>query len=419
MSVIKPILKKIYNRLPVFVQGLIFIIYANLYRLTGRKGNDSCKNHSASDIEEKIQRELIGASKTVLAICHEFSMTGAPIVLLHLADVLKAQGYKIVIISPKDGKLFRDEAEKRGIITIYCPDLFETDLVLKLSGLFDKIIVQTLICYPVINMLKETGKDVMWWIHEGPEIYYGFIARALPRRLPDNIHVYCVGGYARRALKCRYPRYRIHNLLYYSPDLKAAKSQESDIYKLINTDKKVFMLVGYYCRRKGQDILARAIDMLPEDVRKGSLFVFVGKFAKEEKEKKSGEYVVKISHKYPDSVIYSGELSIEQVYRLYSKIDFLICSSREDPMPVVITEAMSLGKPSICSENTGSAAIIKRHKAGMTYGFNSPLMLKKRIDEAYHMPLDDYNKMSKRARRCYKHYFSREIFEKNVRKIFE
>ena len=42
--------------------------------------------------------------------------------------------------------------------------------------------------------------------------------------------------------------------------------------------------------------------------------------------------------------------------------------SRDDPMPAVVTESMSLGKPSICSQNTGAADFIEHYDAGYTYG---------------------------------------------------
>jgi glycosyltransferase involved in cell wall biosynthesis len=49
----------------------------------------------------------------------------------------------------------------------------------------------------------------------------------------------------------------------------------------------------------------------------------------------------------------------------------LICASRDDPMPVVVTEAMMFSKVCICSENTGSANIIQDGNSGFVYKDNS------------------------------------------------
>ena len=159
--------------------------------------------------------------------------------------------------------------------------------------------------------------------------------------------------------------------------------------------------------------------MLPDALRERSLFVFVGKTAGDERNRKLANRVLHLAGKYPDNVIMSDELSVSQIYKIYDKIDYLVCSSREDCMPVVISEAMSLGKPVICSSNTGSAEIIRNFHAGYIYGYNSPKRLVSLIIKAICIKSDEYKKLSRGARRAYRATFNRDIFENKVRIIFK
>ena len=91
--------------------------------------------------------------------------------------------------------------------------------------------------------------------------------------------------------------------------------------------------------------------------------------------------------------------------------------SRDDPMPAVVTESMSLGKPSICSQNTGSADFIEHYDAGYTYGKDDPHKLAKLIVDSHGISDDRYEELSRNSRRAYEENFSEEVFEKNVTEI--
>lgn len=413
--------------------GFIFMLYAEMIHFIFRikkGGKDRVQDislNSFSDVMEAVLhnggtiygREMLenydaSEKKDVLMVSHDLTSNGAPVVMIHLAEILSDKGYNVLVMSPRDGDLMVKYILDKGIPVIVDPMLYEDDLVLMSRGLFYRILVNTIIGGSLINKLSGTEVNVIWWIHESSETYTRDQARNMPRKLSDNIQVYVVGPYAKKILSKRCPYYDIRTLVYYSPDLRNAEMSDSYIFGRLDRGKKIYAFIGGWNRRKGQDIAVKAIERLSEKIINQSIFLFVGK--------PDDEYIMNqisgLKHLYPDNVIITGELELRQVYKLYQKIDYLICASRDDPMPVVVAEAMSVGKPCICSENTGTAAIIHHCKAGFVYRFNSPDRLANVIMESYYLSKKSYESMSQNARKAYSRFFSRKRFEIVIDKIF-
>jgi len=354
-----------------------------------------------------------GKAKTdiTLFVSHELSLSGAPVALFHFAVMMCKKNRKSIIISPEDGHL-GPYALKHNVPVIVIPELFNTDYILGVRKMFSQIVVSTLVGFPVIKLLNGTDSSVIWWIHECAQIYSRNMAEQMPWIVDDNIHIFCGGAYARKMLKKRFPRYKTKLLLYCTDDLT---KRESDKKEKIRQDRAIptYACVALIEKRKGQDILIRAIDMLPEEVRKNCCFIFVGKSADVEMRK----IIAEKAAKNQEQIIFYEGLGIEELYDLYEEIDYLICPSRDDPMPVVVAEALSLGKPCICSKNTGSAAVIKGFHAGFCYGHDDPRRLAELIVKTNRVSDDCYDKLSINARTAYETAFSEKVFEENVMKI--
>jgi len=363
-------------------------------------------------------REIIedyedNANKSILLVSHELSFSGAPIVLLNLAESLKRKGFQTIMICGLDGEKFSENAALKGIPVVYYPELQKSDMIARIRKLFVRIIVSTIRCVHVIRQLNATDSSVMWWIHEAGCCYRRGTAKEMPDRVADNIHIYSGGLYAGRLLVSRFPGYKVENLPFGVPDLKNALNSGSARMNL--PDKKIFALVGPVCYRKGQDVLARAVEQLPEKVRKDCSFLFVGKNT----EPWITDVVINVQKKFPENILYLDEIKYDDLCRLYYDIDCLICTSRDDPGPAVVGESMSLGKPSICSEHTSAAAVIEQYHAGYVYRHNSSGELARRIVAAFGLSRDQYEEMSKNARRAYEQEYSEQVFEKKLNKCME
>ena len=140
-------------------------------------------------------REIIedyedNANKSILLVSHELSFSGAPIVLLNLAESLKRKGFQTIMICGLDGEKFSENAALKGIPVVYYPELQKSDMIARIRKLFVRIIVSTIRCVHVIRQLNATDSSVMWWIHEAGCCYRRGTAKEMPDRVADNIHIY-------------------------------------------------------------------------------------------------------------------------------------------------------------------------------------------------------------------------------------
>ncbi|MDD3569492.1 MAG: glycosyltransferase [Lachnospiraceae bacterium] len=375
---------------------------------------------SILDLCSKYNYEVFGAtkidfahnnkSKTVILVSHELTITGAPIVLFYFARILKNIGYLPIILSPVDG-LLKEEINKEGIPLIIADTLASSTFLEEIQQKISFIVACTIVTYYVINKLANMDIPVLWWIHEAIYSYEkgGFLA-VMPNELPQNVNVVCGGNYAKHVLKRFFPNYKADTLLYYLPDiLNDYTKNKNDIVNL--RDKFVFAIIGSFEERKAQDIFVRAIETMDNRIRKSCYFLFIGKPFDENINKS----VEKVLGKYLNNSKHIEQVSRDDLFKLYAQIDCLVCTSKDDPMPVVVTEAMALSKSIICSENTGSASIISKFNAGLIYRENSVTELVNCMEKI----AENYNNnemaiMRDNARYAYEQMFSYNAFMVNV-----
>ena len=343
--------------------------------------------------------------KRVLIVSHELDITGAPIALEYMAISLMKQGYFPILISPNDGKLRQSLLDKKIPVVVY-HNVYYDDFIKHSCSIFDAIIINTIVGAPLITMLNGGKTPVLWWIHEARASYHEGILSKMPNVLEPNIHVACVGSYAQKVLQDFRPQYITEQLLYYIPD---CVSQEGDEYSgiSIRDDLFVFITVGVLEERKGYDVLVESIRLLSDEQRRKCLFIVVGRKYNRDIYKS----ILALQNDYPDNFLYINEIPRDQLLKLYKKANCLICSSKDDPMPIVVTEAMAMGKTVICSENTGSAKIISDNNSGIIYKNNSPDELKKAILRVIN---DDVHTFSDNARNVFISHFSPEVFDKEI-----
>ncbi len=350
--------------------------------------------------------------KIVLLVSHEASLTGAPIALYRLAECLKEKGYYPIFLTPKNGTLVDDLVVGQIPVIIY-EAICSTNFILRYRNLFGMVVVNTIIPCPLITALNNTDTNVLWWIHESKLSYSETYQKILPNELSDNIHVYAVGEYAKNVLLKYRPSYNVATLLYMVLDY--AHDENNERYNIDNlSGKKVFACIGTLEDRKGQDQIVKAIELLEHDELQKSVFLFIGRKCSPNVNN-SVEYALR---KYPKNIIYIEELPQKKMPSLYRQIDCLICSSLDDPMPIVVTEAFCLSKLVICSEFTGSASIIKKMDAGIIYHNNDINELAKIIKKVIANDIM-FNNLCQNARIAYEKYFSPKAFNEKIDKILD
>lgn len=343
-------------------------------------------------------------TKKILLISHELSRTGAPLVLLDAVKILKKNNFFPVILSPQDGPLkqkFIDTGAKVIIDTVY---KYDPLLFKNFAKNFDIIIVNTLACYNAIKILNGSIFNVLWWIHEG-NLALNIFKKFLPKKLENNIKVFCVSKYTKEIISHLYGK-DIEILPYGISDSK----QLFQKIEKKNENLKI-LCVGSIQKRKGQDILLKAIKLLPKKYFSKFKLYFIGNILEEDLLKEINDIQTKHTN-----IEYIKPIPKHEVYKIMSDSDIVVTPSRDDPMPCTVTEALMFEKICICSTNCGNIAYIKDKESGFIFENENAEELSKILMYV----IDNYKNLDivkRNGRKIFETSFVLSIFENNFLKI--
>lgn len=355
--------------------------------------------------------------KNVILVSHEMTRTGAPLVLKDLASVLIDKGYNVIVFSPAYGKLV-EEYNNMGCIVIIQMDLlkgrYDDEIVLQESEIrllanmisySDFSVFCTLVLHNIIKFFIDTEYEIYWWLHEG-SISFEQCYKLLPEKLSDNIHVLSVCEYVAK----RFDQFNLNN---YKGDILNYMVEDIDNYirKESNSDKVNFICVGTIDYRKGQDLLLKAIEILPFDYLKRTTFTFVGS----KHNPRIVEKLEKMTRMY-DNISYQYDLTREDVFALYEKMHCIIAPSRDDPMPVVLTENMIIGNICMCSDHTGTADYIESGENGFVFQSENYIQIADQIKYITDY-ISELKNMGIKSRKIYEEHFTKERFVENVTRL--
>lgn len=349
--------------------------------------------------------------KRVLVLTHELSLTGAPLVLVQAVKALLQFGYSVLVASPTDGPL-RKTYLQMEIPVIIDPQLQYNFNYIKIGYDFNFVFVSTVVLWQCIEELGKTSIPVFWWIHDSRIGYENNLRYILPKMIGENISLYCGGSYAQNVIKEFRPLYKSKLLLYGVEDFSLQISTTVDrSYWNLPKDKYVFANIGQICKRKGQDILCKAIYQLPNAVRDKCVFVFVGSII----DRNIYSNIMKLKKIYPENIVYIKEMPYDLLKEFYREIDGVICSSVDDPLPAFVTEALMMTKICVCSKNTAFNSLIVPKKSGYLFESGNIDELTEIIKYIIENP-DVQHEIGKEARKLYENSFSPQIFIENFSK---
>lgn len=349
----------------------------------------------------------------VLLVSHTLDLTGGPVAVRYFAKKLLEDGYSPVVFSPNGGGLV-DALVEDGIPVVVFDQFMNSDFILKYVQLFSFAVLNTIVCAPLINKMSGLRLPVIWWVHEAKVSYHPGQMAIMPETVGENIKIYCGGEYAKKMLLSNLPNYQADTLLYYVPDYLGEVGNICE-YPIGNiAGKKVFVSIGMQEERKGQDILVSAILTLPKTLAEKCYFLFIGKSYYEPIATK----IRYLCEKYPLNVKYIPEVNPNELKSVYKQIDCLICTSRDDPMPIVVTEAFLMKKVVICSENTGSAQFIQDGINGFVYHNDDYMELMQKIQCVVDGNLD-LNAIGEQARAIYESNFGKTAFDKAIEAVVD
>lgn len=340
--------------------------------------------------------------KRVLLISHELSHSGAPIALMNMANVMQRMGISVLYASLEDGGL-KKELEINNIAYTSSWNFVNRDKRKACIGEFDLVVMCTFVLRNLIGECQDTETPILWWIHEAEAGYQG----KKFSNYGENVSVCCGGKQAQRFFQDYSKKNDTQILQYCIPDEGMTVEKE----RLLKKDKISFGVIGIIYERKAQDILLRAVSQLSPDYQDKIDILIIGmigdKVYWEEQEALLGQL---------KNVKVMGEMSQKELARAYKDIDVLVCPSRDDPMPIVVTQAMMYGKACIVSKNVGQMEFIESGVNGFLFETEEELagQMAWMVDHK-----EKLFEIGKRGRSIYEQNFSEEIMEKKIAEFWQ
>lgn len=367
-----------------------------MYRLS----ENDLKNRQRSD------------SYNVLLISHEMSLTGAPRALVYMALVMRKRGIEPVFLSDQYGPLTK-EISDLGFKVIIEPLMNyvlsdKNSLLYLYVSQFDTIVFNTIVCAPLIIKMDSIPVKKILWLHEG-SIMYEHYENVYDLYMIYNQfdYIYCVGDYSKSFAE-KYVDGKNLGILYYGiPDLAEG------LQKIKKEEPIKFIIAGTICERKAQDLLIKSLYLLAQNIRERIEINVVG-------EPICSRIVMAIKNCPFSCVKYLGAMEHDELMKLYLDMDYILCPSLDDPMPIVCTEGMMFSKVVMVSESTGTANLIKNGETGYRFPAGNVKALAKAIESAVLDYSDKYHEMGMRSRVIFEENFAMAKFEDSVyRKIIE
>jgi glycosyltransferase involved in cell wall biosynthesis len=215
-----------------------------------------------------------------------------------------------------------------------------------------------------------------------------------------NVKILSVSDIAKKNMLKYYPDLNISNFVFGLPDFYDGENHKHS--------KIVFAVIGTITERKNQLEMIKAIEMLPEIYREKIECWIIGKDGSKQYRCDFEKAVSNL-----DYVKICGEMNREQIEKVFSDIDVVVCTSIEETMSITIVEGMMNKKICITNSNTGIAAFISDGVNGFVYQNQNPFQLSKKIKYV----IDEFSNldcMRERAREMYENTFSFEGYCRNI-----
>lgn len=295
-----------------------------------------------------------GKKGDVLLVSHELSLSGAPIMLYHACKDLIEKGYFVVVCCETDGPL-RQMYQNIGV-TVIIDDLLlkQHPSFGKFAKHFDYMICNTVVTWPVVRQMHHVVKT-MWWIHEGQVISQFTKNADFVSTLKEAKYLVGVSDYNISYVKPYNKNIRkIYNACFDVRDDKAEPLPERQ--------KVVLSLVGSVEKRKGHDVLIAALEKMPSALLQQMEVWVAGRVLEQNFFNRLSERINKLG-----VIRVMGEKSHEECLELMKQSDVILNVSRDDPFPLVLVEALCLGKACLVSTNSGLAELIVSGENGYVF----------------------------------------------------
>ncbi|MDD5706428.1 MAG: glycosyltransferase, partial [Kiritimatiellae bacterium] len=327
---------------------------------------------STRDDAGAAENDDFGEARKLVLVSHNATPSGAPMIALNVARTMRETfKIKLAIILLDGGNLSDEFARYGEVVNLWgnatdSPQVAQLVTSLRARG-YDKAICNTVVSGDFAHVLKQAGFTVMTLIHEmGSSITTNqWVEQARMASRHSDIMVFpseivrasyeSVSGKPRGAVHI-HPQgnYRVNH--HQREAARATIRQQLGV----SPNTTIVLGMGYGDHRKGVDIFVDTA-LAIESERLDLCFVWVGQLAPDMR-----PVVEKLqaSAKHPNSIRFLGFTDQPEVFHAGS--DIYLLTSREDPFPTVVMEAMDAGMPVVGWQAGGGYVDLLKEVGGVT-----------------------------------------------------
>lgn len=310
-------------------------------------------------------------SQPIILVSHNANEGGgAPVVLSEVALMLKHKYNKnVIFLSKIDGPLL-EYLNKSDIYSYSYGRLFRLFSNIIRKSRPEMYLVNTIVCHKEIDYLQNREScRLVWWIHEGDDLF-SLLENKLPLMISQNVEIKAVSSLSKKLIEKKYPDRNVSLMHYYLQDKFKGFEQCNKKNRLIVS------CIGQIVERKNQEALLDAWRILPDSAKDNMELHIVGKIVDD-------AYYKRIKGKLNGNVRHISSIERSKMEEYYHDIDYVICPSTVDPLPVVVSEGFMYGKICICSKNIGQADLVQDGVNGFLFDPYSKESIANAIMKAY------------------------------------
>jgi len=299
--------------------------------------------------------------------------------------------------------------ESLGIPVLVSPLLLtRQNSILKFARNFDCIIANTIVSWPIVYQMQKSNTNIpiFWYLHDSmiPEfVQHHSLAK---KALRNSQHVLAV---SQRVARFVAPFNANPQILPYGVPDEAGIGAAHDRAEF----PIVFSIVGTIEPRKGQDIFVKAAIELDKRAKGLAQFNIIGRTVN-----KTWVNKLKTMARDYENIRFLGELDFNTCLHTMQSSDVIVCPSRDDPLPMVATDGLCMGKAVICSDATGHADFINQGVDGMIVRSESV----EDLADAMHQLLQNptlRKEMGAAGRQTFLRHFSEQVFAERINKLIQ
>jgi glycosyltransferase involved in cell wall biosynthesis len=345
-----------------------------------------------------------------LLVSHDLSLSGAPMMLREVANALRSDGMLVVVASPERGPL-ADVLVSSGIPVVIDANIrTRPEASLRFLRGFDLLGANTVLNWRLVQIAKEIEKPCVWLVHEGrfgirlieqegrgaKEAFPLADSIVFPSRHTARLYEQLGGGDRHHA---------IHNGI---SDVRA-EIEERDA----STEREGLRIisVGSLEPRKAAHVLLDAFELLPPETREQLRIELVGRTL-------DPQYVKKLrlrSVGFP--IEFAGEMPRQAALARVRDSDLFVSTSLDESGPLVVIEAMALGKPVISTAVGAATEVITPGVDGELVRPGDAAALAARIQGIVDDP-EHRRRLGENARRRFEEHLTSERYGREITGVF-